>query len=308
MMTMPADTQEVDCLIIGAGPAGLTAATYLARFRRNIMLVNSGFSRASYIPVTHNYPGFPDGISGDSLLARLRHQAASYGAYAVDGCVTELDRLSSGNFVATIGSDQLISKKVLLATGIVDQQPSTPNLREAIRSGCVRLCPICDAFDVMDRKLAVFGPLKQAFKHALFLRTFTADLTFIPSDQNAHFTDDERKAFLRAGIQFVEESVTDIYIAADRRTAVRSVNGNERCFDTLYAMLGTQARSELGRRLGAATSEGGDLVVNAHQCTSIPGLYAAGDVAHALNQISVAIGHAAIAATDIHNCLDKNFR
>lgn len=82
----------LDALIVGAGPAGLTAAIYLARYRRRIALVDSGESRAALIPVTHNYPGFPNGISGAELLARLTEQALQYGVEVQGGTVGTLSR------------------------------------------------------------------------------------------------------------------------------------------------------------------------------------------------------------------------
>src|SRR3954469_9581417 len=89
---MPAETL-LDCLIVGGGPAGLTAAIYLARFRRNFLLVDGGASRAALIPTTHNYPGFPKGISGLDLLSRLRTQAENYGTTTSRASVTELERV-----------------------------------------------------------------------------------------------------------------------------------------------------------------------------------------------------------------------
>jgi thioredoxin reductase (NADPH) len=98
-----AERRTLDCLVIGAGPAGLTAATYLARFKRRIAVVDSGHSRASYIPRSHNYPGFPDGINGEELLARLRQQAGRYGARVTTGLVEKL-AIEDGSFVAS-GTD-----------------------------------------------------------------------------------------------------------------------------------------------------------------------------------------------------------
>ena len=83
---------HIDTLIIGGGPGGLTAAVYLRRFRRNIVLIDKGNSRLSWIPVTHNFPGFPDGIHGPHLLDNLRCQLAKYGGHVTDGEVTSLRR------------------------------------------------------------------------------------------------------------------------------------------------------------------------------------------------------------------------
>src|SRR3978361_599483 len=89
------EMREVDCLIIGGGPAGLTAATYLARYKRNVVVFDSGESRASLIPKSHNYPGFTNGISGNDLLSRLREQATSYRVTITTSRITDLIRRGS---------------------------------------------------------------------------------------------------------------------------------------------------------------------------------------------------------------------
>ena len=146
----------LDCAIVGAGPAGLTAATYLARFRRRIVVLDGGASRASYIPRSHNYPGFPDGITGAELLARLRDQAGRYGVEVTRALVDAIDR-EGDDFIVRTGGETWRARKVLLATGLVDKEPEMRDLREAIALGAIRLCSICDGYDVMDRDIAVLG-------------------------------------------------------------------------------------------------------------------------------------------------------
>src|SRR3954468_14848735 len=109
----------LDCLIVGGGPAGLTAAIYLARYRRKTRLVDSGESRAALIPESHNYPGFR-GIAGPDLLRRLRDQAGLYGAVLERGRVSALNRGDDGIFIAKAGSSEIQARFVLLATGLVD--------------------------------------------------------------------------------------------------------------------------------------------------------------------------------------------
>src|ERR1700712_753049 len=123
-----------DCLIIGGGPAGLTAAIYLARYRRNIIVVDKGASRAALIPTSHNYPGFSEGISGRELLGNLRTQAESYHIKIVTSQVTSLERRGDG-FVAALDKDRIQAQFVLLATGIVDERPELPGLTEAVADG-----------------------------------------------------------------------------------------------------------------------------------------------------------------------------
>jgi thioredoxin reductase len=167
-----------DCLIIGGGPAGLTAATYLARFRRRTLVVDSGNSRAALIPNTHNYPAF-SGISGPNLLKKLRAQASQYGAESRAGCVRSLDRHGE-EFVAVMTDETPVTApKVILATGIVDEKPNLPGMREFIYRGRVRFCPICDGYEAMDQHIAVIGLFKPALKKAIFLRTYSRRVTLL---------------------------------------------------------------------------------------------------------------------------------
>ena len=113
----------LDCLIIGGGPAGLTAAIYLARYRRQALVVDAGESRAALIPESHNYPGF-QGIAGPALLERLRAQARRYGAELRRGTVSALAR-DGDVFTAVADGERLRARTVILATGLVDKKPDT---------------------------------------------------------------------------------------------------------------------------------------------------------------------------------------
>lgn len=294
--------QPLDALVIGAGPAGLTSAIYLARFRRRIALVDAGHSRASYIPRTRNYPGFPDGISGDELLSRLRAQAGRYGARVTPGLVTSLER-REGHFVAQ-AEERYVARRVILATGIVDKEPEMAGLKEAVARGAIRLCAICDGHEVIDRDVAVYGPAEDAIRHARFMKTFSPRITVLLTREGAGLSAAHREALARERLDCVEAPVAGLALAGDGRARVSFGDGTERAFETVYPVLGCRMRSELALALGARTTEAGDILVDDHQRTSVAGLYAVGDVVAALNQLSVAVGHAAIAATDLHNSLD----
>ena len=300
--------QEIkDCLIIGAGPAGVTAAIYLARFRRNIVLVDSGCSRAGLIPLTHNYPGFPDGVTGEEFLARLRLQAAHYGVHVVADEVLAL-QYDGPAFTATLGKSSLRAATVLLATGITDGKLHIRNWQKTVQQGCIRLCPICDGYDVLDQNVAIIVGAENCIGHALFLRTYTRQLTLFCADGDVAFSDADKETLRAASIRFIDAPVAEIYINEELMPVVKLANDEEYHFDVLYPMLGDRARSDLATRLGAQCNEHGNLVVDKHQQTSVRGLFAAGDVVNTLNQISVATGEAAIAATAIHNQLARNLR
>jgi thioredoxin reductase (NADPH) len=305
-MTRRASMSDLDCLIVGGGPAGLTAAIYLSRFRRNVLLVDSGHSRAALIPKTHNYPGFSHGISGGDLLMELWAQADRCGAALERGTVERLDVADKG-FHATIDARPVRARKVLLATGIVDEKPALPGLHEMIYEGGIRFCPICDAYEAMDKRVAVLGPIRRALKKARFLRTYTRHVMLLALDRPLSLSDEDRRALEEADIAVPQEPVADVACSGDAIRAVME-SGRGVDVDVLYPAMGADVRSELATRLGARCNDEGCLFVDTHQRTSVPNLYAAGDVTIDLHQISVATGQAAVAAVDIHNRLDHNYR
>jgi len=287
----------LDCLIIGGGPAGLTAAIYLSRYRRKTLLIDAGESRAALIPESHNYPGFR-GIGGPALLAKLREQAERHGAALARGTVTALAR-EDDTFNASADGETLRARSVLLATGIVDHKPQTQGLSEGIAHGAIRFCPICDGYEAMDKRIGVLGPLSQAGAKALFLRTYSRNLTVFPTAP-----DGERDVLVAAGIT-VAERPTAVEPHEDRVT-VTTADGRRHALDVLYPAMGATTRSDLATALGAHCTAFATLYVDERQRTSIAGLYGAGDVVSDLHQLSVATGHAAVAATAIHNSLAPN--
>jgi len=289
--------KDVDCLIIGAGPAGLTAATYLARYRRNVVVFDGGKSRASLIPETHNYPGFAQGISGNTLLSRLRDQATSYAVPITSSQVTDLIA-KNGAFLAHYDGGDLVGRSVLLATGIVDIAPEMDRLDIAVANGFIRYCPVCDAFEAMNRKIAVLGDGEDAFRKAKFLRTYSREVTQLWRHE---------RPFQPKTAEYdlaVEGPVDGLHL--EHSGIAATIGDRVLHFDVVYPALGCEVRSDLASRLGAAAAEVGTLIVDAHQRTTVPGLYAAGDVVSDLHQISVATGHAAVAATHIHKSLSEN--
>ena len=296
--------QSVDCLIIGAGPAGLTAAIYLARFHRKVIVADGGKSRASLIPVSHNYPGFPTGVNGKDLLHRLREQAIKYGVEIISGAVTHLD-MQQDLFISTLNGKLIFSKKVLLATGVHDEHPQLNEWSEAVSKGIVRLCPICDGYDVTDQNIGLISTSKCSVDHSLFLRTYSKNITLF-FYSSIDLTHESKYKLVTADIIIADEIIEKISVTDKPTVTVKS--GKTFIFDTLYVMLGEAKGISLTAKLGARSKPTGQLILNEHQQTSINGLYAAGDVVNSLHQVSVAIGNAAIAATDIHNKLEPNYR
>jgi thioredoxin reductase (NADPH) len=302
---VPQADDRLDCLVIGAGPAGLTAATYLARFHRRFVVVDAGHSRARWIPTSHNCPGFPFGVAGPALLEKLREQATTYGAGIVADRVVSLQRDGDG-FVATAASgERWRACHVLLATGIVDRMPPIAAIEDAIAAGVVRLCAVCDGYEANDERIAVYGPVEEAIRHAVFLRTFSRSVTAIACDAT---TADAQSLVLAARARVSVLPMPSRLQHDAKRCVVEFDHADAQDFDTLYPVLGADAQSDLATALGGRVDDNCELIVDDQQQTSVDGLYAIGDIVSALNQISVAVGHAAIAATAIHNRLPRNFR
>jgi len=302
MPTLASNTY--DCLVIGGGPAGLTAAIYLARFHLRVAVVDAGASRALLIPQTRNHAGFPEGISGCALLERMREQAVQYGAEVFADAVEALERRDEG-FIATARNSVFTARAVLLATGVVNRRP--PMLDDAshvraLAEGLLRYCPICDGYEVTDQRVAVLGTGERGCNEATFLRGYTRTVTLVAPEGGHDFSPDQIASLREAGIEIAG---TCQAISLQEKEIALDLEDGRRLFDTLYPALGSDVRSELAGQVGADLSGEGCLLVDAHQRTSLPGLYAAGDVVLGLDQISHAMGEGGVAATTIRNDLAR---
>jgi thioredoxin reductase (NADPH) len=296
--------EPLDCIVVGAGPAGLTAAIYLARFHLSLRLIDAGQSRAAMIPRTHNHAGYPGGIPGTELLRLMREQASEFGIEVTHGLVERLER-QDGLFTVHGSGETWTARSVLLATGVVNNRPPiAPEIHDAaLARGLLRYCPICDGYEVTDKRVGVIGTQTHGFNEAVFLRMYTQDVTLISPDGDHALLDEEQARLAELQVRIVDGPCHPLRIE-DEQIFVQTPAG-ELAFDSVYPALGSVIRSELAMTLGAEGSEDGCLVVDDHQRTSVPGLYAAGDVAKGLDQISHAMGEAGVAATTIRNDLAR---
>lgn len=295
----------LDCLIVGGGPAGLTAAIYLARFHLDILVIDDGKGRAESIPCTHNHAGYPDGISGKELVGLMREQAQRYGARIERDFVTRLDKTERG-FCATWGSGSVEAKTVLLATGVKNRRPPMDEdlHDEALERGLIRYCPICDGYEVTDKKIGVIGSDSRGVAEAIFLRSYTPDVTLIAPDKALRLKPEDQDRLKAANIDCVDGPTQAVAIS-DKCIVVDTAEGHY-TFDSIYPALGSDTHTQLAEQVGARLSELGCIGVDARQRTSVEGLYAAGDVVVGLDQISHAMGEGGVAATTIRNDLAKD--
>lgn len=292
----------LDCVIVGAGPAGLTSAIYLARYRRNFKILDNDQSRAALISATHNFPGFSQGISGPQLLSNFKDHLALYDQTIIQDTVLSIEKNSNQSFNINTATKTYQAKKVILATGVIDIEPKLPRLESAIKNKLIRHCAICDGYEAIDKKIAIIGSAKKGIEEALFLSTYSSNLTFLTLGENLVLSESLQKKIKKYNINIIMDPILNVKIKDNVIEAFETSDNIVHQFDMIYSVLGTVVRSELGIRLGAEHIKE-CLKTNKHQESTVKGVYAIGDIAIGLDQICVAMSHGAIAATDVHNTL-----
>ena len=288
-----------DCAVIGAGPGGLVAAIYLQRLRRRVLVISAGEPRAARIPRIRNLVGYAEGIAGTELLARLNAQLSRCGGRVIEGRARVAR--TRGGFNVRVGADTYLARKVILATGQRDREPELGNERELTSRGKLGYCPICDGFDHADQKIALLVRSNAGVKKVAFMSGFSRDLVVVETEPFL-MSPVRRLDLARRGIPVVKGPLRALTERGDG-LLIEPKRGEPVAVDAAYVLLGSVVPRDAVAGLGLKRSDGGYLVVNSHQETSVPGLFAVGDCVNGLSQVSVAVGQAAVAATTVHNTL-----
>lgn len=291
-----------DCIVIGGGPAGRAAALYFARFRRRIVLIDADRSRSRLIPRIGNYPGLAAETSGAELLAAQDEQLSRYRLGRKLSEVESVEPDEAG-FVVSTGRERFSTRHVLFATGIADIEPACRDHDRLVLDGLLRYCPVCDAYETRGMKICVYGPFAHAAPKARFMRAHARDVTLAATDDPALWPTDQLQDLAALGVSVIQSDSTQALHRQGKSIFVpRSRAAGDR-YDAVYVAMGAIAHSKLGSAIGVTCDEAGLLQVDDRNRTNIHGVYAVGDVVSDLHQISVAVGHAAIAASAINKAL-----
>jgi thioredoxin reductase len=308
---------QYDVVVIGGGAAGLSAALVLSRARRKVLVVDGGAPRNAPAAHMHGYLS-RDGMPPAELLAVGRREVKSYGGEIVEGTVTDLVPDGRSGFWVLLDSGQRISaRRLLVTTGLRDELPDIPGLNDRWARDVLH-CPYCHGHEVRDRRLGVLGGTAGAVRYAHIVRQWTHDLVyFTPPDI---LTATERTQLLARAVDVVEGAIDQLVI--DDSDQLRGVQMRDGCViarDALFVPPRFVPNSVLLVGIGADTDAEGWVAVDNTGRTSVPGIWAAGNIVDPRAQVITAAGAASGAAIalnadlvddDVHNAvrdLDHGF-
>lgn len=294
-------THHYDVIIVGGGPAGLSAALVLGRCRRRVLLCDSGRPRNAASAHLHGFLT-RDNVNPRELLRLGREELRRY--ETVEICDVEVTdaRCESSRFVVTLpGGQELRSRKLLLATGVVDNVPDTPGLRE-LYGRSVFHCPYCDAWELSGAPLAVYGRGEKGSGLSLELTAWTRDIVLL-TDGPSEIEADEIDRLRRNGIVVREEKLARLEGRDGVLERVVFENGDSLARRGLFFTTGQTQRSHLADTLGCEFNEKGTVRTGKYETTHLPGLYVAGDASRAVQWAIVAAAEGAEAAFSINQDL-----
>lgn len=291
-----------DCIVIGAGPAGLSASLFLARYLRRTLTFHHNSPRNEYAHGVHGFLGH-DGIRPLELLARGRDEVTGYGGLIIEARVDTVEKISADRFRVISGAKAFEARRLLLATGLRDLTPDCPGFREFYGSS-VHHCPDCDGYEVKDKRVAVLAHDNNAAGFTANLLTWTRQLTLLTDGRE--ISNDDRAKLTALDIAIRREAI----VALEGDTPARQLQrvlfseGVPLECDALFFNLGTELATDFHETLGCRLDpECGLVWVDDTQQTSVVGVYAAGDVTPQSQLAIVAAAEGAMAAIHIHRSL-----
>jgi len=297
------NAQFYDVAIIGGGPAGLSAADWLARFRHRVILVDSGDPRNWETRGVNGFLGSP-GVRPAELRGRGREEARAQGVELVDALCERVVCQDEEHFQLLLGDGRPVdARRVLLAIGLKDVWPDVPGL-ERIYGANAHVCPDCDGWQCAGRKVVVMGKGRKAAGVALDLTTWTDQIIICTNGAPADLDLPEYMEKLDAlNIPVLESPITCLRHEGERLQSVEFQDGLQLDVDKIFFAIGQYPADDLGAQLGCERDSGGHIIVDDHYHTSVRNCYAAGDIVPGPQLAIAAASDGAIAALAIHKSL-----
>ena len=292
---MPDRRHDYDALVLGGGPAGLAAALWLARHRRRIAVVDGGEPRNRRASATHGYLGH-DPIAPGELLARARSEVLAYPTTSFLSCrATGARADQQGGFhVVTDEGGRLSARRLVLATGVVDELPPVAGIEEHYGESVFH-CPTCDGYEARDRDVVVLGWGAQVAGTALSMLDWARRVTVVTGGRVFEGDDRHRQALARHRVPVEELEAAELTGPRGDLQSVRLRDGTEIPCDLVFFSVAHHPRTELARELGCRLTGEGCIEVDDECRSSVPGVFAAGDVTPGLQVVQLAAAKGATA-------------
>jgi thioredoxin reductase (NADPH) len=290
-------SNQYEVIVVGGGPAGLSAALYLARYDRRTALFDTGAGRSSWHQVNHNYLGFPGGIAARELRARGREQLAEYDQVTVLEHKIQTLRRENGVFYASGQAGEWSARAAILCTGVIDHYPKFDGWDEYVGRSMF-WCITCDGFGCRGARVLVVGNTNAAASEALQLTRFTPHLTVITDSNRCEIGDHFQKRLKNAGIALVHDKICAAEGTNGTLKSVTLDSGTRLEADQLFSQHGATPQTTLAEDVGVLLSREGYICVDTEQKTNVAGVYAAGDVTRLhSHQVSTAVHEGGTAAS-----------
>ena len=289
---------QAEVIIVGAGLAGLSASIYLARAKRDILVVDAGKSLAIWEPDVQNYLGFPNGISGEELIERGRSQAEKYGARFTSDYIEHVT-LSGNTFSLRGRSEAYECNRLLLATGLYHLPPEIPGVSDCLGHSMF-FCKDCDGWRVSGKRIAIIGGNQDAVEYALGMLHYSSSVTIFTNASRPTWGKEHAAWIKEYEIPVVAERVCEVCHQEGQLSSVTFQNGSVVELDAVFTTRGDVFHNRIAQMLGAAIDSEGQIEVNHCMRTTVDRLYAAGCVTPANCQMIVSAGQGAIAGQAIN--------
>jgi thioredoxin reductase (NADPH) len=288
---------EYEVVVVGGGPAGMTAALYSTRLGHDTAVVSRGGGRAAMMQEVHNVLGVTEETSGGEYLGIGQEQLDAYGCDQHRDMVTSCSRGDDRFRLAGNGAEY-DAEMIVLATGFNDVRPDPPLPRTGRG---LHYCLHCDAHMFVDQSVYVMGHAESAAHVAAIMLNFTDDIDLLTRGATPEWSDDTDAIIQNHPIDVVHEDVTGVQNGDDGwLKALEFEDGTIREYRGGFAMYGAEYNNGLAKELGCDLNEDGTIEVGDHGQTSVDGVYAVGDCVPGHNQIPVALGQGAKAGIDVH--------
>jgi len=295
--------KRVEIAIVGGGPAGLSAAIWSARHMHSVAVVDSGEPRNQETLEVKGYLGL-DGVAPAELRARGRESCRALGVDLVDGRVLHLEQRGDEDFLLCLeGGGRISCRRLLLAIGLRDVWPEVPGVADVYGANA-HVCPDCDGYDSRGKKVVVIGTGRRAVGMALNLTTWTRDVIICTNGRPADMDEPEYCQKLDAlNIPVITEAISRVCDEGARIHCIMFENGMQLDVDKVFFAIGQYPADDLGAQLGCEQDDEGHLVIDDHGLTTVPNVYAAGDVTPGPQLAITAAARGATAALAIHKSL-----